>query len=149
VLIQQMKRQLRLQTLKQYKQVLPTPLKQYETTLIWSGNSCFNPVEKTGRRIFTNLQMEEIEYPFHLSSVDNLEKIEYKLYSVEPLMWSENDDLFIEMQEIAKVESTKQPRKQPVALNASKKLLSPVEKDPAENYRSLLAKFVKPNNKSQ
>lgn len=114
-----MKRQLRLQSLQQYKQPLPTPLKQYETTLIWSGNNCFNPVEKTGRRIFTNLQMEEIEYPFHLSSVDNLEKIEYKLYSVEPLMWSENDDLFIEMQ----------PRTR-------------TEKDPAENYRSLLSKYM-------
>jgi hypothetical protein len=128
-----MKRQLRLQSLQQYKQVLPTPLKQYETSLIWSGNRCFNPVEKTGRRIFTNLQMEEIEYPFHLSSVDNIEKVEYKLYSVEPLMWSENDDLFIEIQESAKA-----PRKRVVSSQ-----LPHVEKDPAENYRSLLAKFVK------
>ena len=120
-----MKRQVRLQSLQQYKQALPTPLKQYETTLIWSGNRCFNPIEKTGRRIFTNLQMEEIEYPFHLSSVDNLEKVEYKLYSVEPLMWSENDDLFIEMKE-------EKSRKRH-------------EKDPAENYRALLAKFVKPS----
>lgn len=124
-----MKRQLSLQSLQQYKQSLPTPLKQYETTLIWSGNRCFNPVEKTGRCIFTNLQMEEIEYPFHLSSVDNVEKVAYTLYSVEPLMWSENDDLFIEMQ-------------------ARKRLAPPVEKDPAENYRSLLANFVKPSNKS-
>jgi hypothetical protein len=75
--------------------------------------------------------MEEIEYPFHLSSVDNIEKVEYKLYSVEPLMWSENDDLFIETQERAKP-----PRKR-------SQQLSSVEKDPAENYRSLLAKFVK------
>ena len=119
-----MKRQLSLQSLQQYKQSLPTPLKQYETTLIWSGNRCFNPVEKTGRCIFTNLQMEEIEYPFHLSSVDNVEKVAYTLYSVEPLMWSENDDLFIEMQ-------------------ARKRFAPPVEKDPAENYRSLLAKHNK------
>jgi hypothetical protein len=124
-----MKRQLSLQSLQQYKQSLPTPLKQYEATLIWSGNRCFNPVEKTGRCIFTNLQMEEIEYPFHLSSVDNVEKVAYTLYSVEPLMWSENDDLFIEMQ-------------------SRKRLAPPVEKDPAENYRSLLANFVKPSNKS-
>lgn len=144
-----MKRQLRLQSLQQYKQVLPTPLKQYETSLIWSGNRCFNPIEKTGRRIFTNLQMEEIEYPFHLSSVDNLEKVDYKLYSVEPLMWSENDDLFIEMQERGKEESTKPPRKRLAASKTSKTPLPPVEKDPAENYRSLLAKFVKPSNKSQ
>lgn len=125
------------------------PLKQYETTLIWSGNRCFNPVEKSGRCIFSNLQMEEIEYPFHLSSVDNIEKVEYKLYSVEPLMWSENDDLFIEMQERGKEESAKQPRKRFVASKTSKPQLPPVEKDPAENYRSLLAKFVKPSNNSQ
>ena len=123
-----MKRQLSLQSLKQCKQTLPTPLKQYETTLIWSGNKCFNPVEKRGRRIFTNLQMEEIEYPFHLSSVENVEKVSYKLYSVEPLMWSENDDLFIEMQQEEK------PHKQ--------RSLPRVEKDPAENYRSLLAKYT-------
>lgn len=124
-----MKRQISLQSLKQCKQVLPMPLKQYETTLIWSGNNCFNPVEKTGRCIFASLQMEEIEYPFHLSSVDSIETVQYKLYSVEPLMWSENDDLFIEK---------KQPQK-------TKPKLKPVliEKDPAEHYRSLLAKFVK------
>jgi hypothetical protein len=103
---------------------------------------CFNPIEKTGRRIFTNLQMEEIEYPFHLSSVDNLEKIEYKLYSVEPLMWSENNDLFTE------VRSTKQPHKRSVTSSVSKNVLPPVERDPSENYRSLLAKFVKPHNKT-
>ena len=137
-----MKRQLRLQSLQQYKQTLPTPLKQYETTLIWSGNRCFNPIEKTGRCIFTNLQMEEIEYPFHLSSVENVEKVAYTLYSVEPLMWSENDDLFIEMQQREKEESTKQPHKR---LVTSKRSLPPVEKDPAENYRSLLTKFVKPS----
>jgi hypothetical protein len=124
---------------------LPTPLKQYETTLIWSGNKCFNPVEKRGRRIFTNLQMEEIEYPFHLSSVENVEKVDYKLYSVEPLMWSENDDLFIEMQQREKEESTKQPHKRLVTSKRSNVQLPPVEKDPAENYRSLLTKFVKPS----
>ncbi len=124
---------------------MPTPLKQYETTLIWSGNKCFNPVEKRGRRIFTNLQMEEIEYPFHLSSVENVEKVDYKLYSVEPLMWSENDDLFIEMQQREKEESTKQPHKRLVTSKRSNVQLPPVEKDPAENYRSLLTKFVKPS----
>jgi hypothetical protein len=56
---------------------------------------CYNPVEKTGRRIFANLQMEEIAYPFHLSRVDHVEKVKVVLYSNEPRIWSENDDLFI------------------------------------------------------
>jgi hypothetical protein len=125
-----MKKQIKIQSLQQYKQKLPIPLKEYETTLIWSGSRCFNPVEKTGRRIFTNLQMEEVEYPFHLSSVDNTEKIDYKLYSVEPLMWSENDDLFTE-----------------VNTHIRKKNNPPVvEQDPDEKYRSMLEKFVKQMN---
>lgn len=41
--------------------------------------------------------MEEIDYPFHLSKVDYVEEIEYTLYSVNPKIWSENDDLFIEV----------------------------------------------------
>jgi hypothetical protein len=87
-------RQLQLHSLQQSKYPL-TPLKQYETTLLWSGNVCYNPVEKKGRRIFANLQMEEIEYPFHLSSIDYVEKVKVVVYSSEPLIWSENDDLFI------------------------------------------------------
>ena len=87
-------RQLRLQSLQRSGSRL-TPLKQYETTLIWSGDACFNPVEKTGRRIFANLQMEEIDYPFHLSTVDYTEHVKVVFYSYEPLIWSENDDLFI------------------------------------------------------
>lgn len=55
---------------------------------------CYNPVEKTGRRIFANLQMEEIEYPFHLSRVDYVEEAKVVFYSYAPLIWSENDDLF-------------------------------------------------------
>lgn len=70
---------------------------QCKTQLIWSGTACYNPVEKSGRRLFTNLQMEEIAYPFHLSTVDYVEDIEYSLFSVNPKIWSENDDLFIEV----------------------------------------------------
>lgn len=113
-------RQFKLQSLQKCKYPLPKPLKEYQTTLFWSGNVCFNPTEKSGRRIFSNLQMEEVEYPFHLSNIDSIEKIDYKLYSVEPLMWSENDDIFIEV----------------------------IKNDSAENYRSLLENFVKPKFKN-
>ena len=72
-----------------------TPLKQYETTLIWSNDICYNPVEKTGRRIFANLQMEDFDYPFNLSKIDNTEVVKIVVYSYEPAIWSENNDLFI------------------------------------------------------
>ena len=88
-------KQLRLQSLQRSQYPLPTPLTQYETELIWSGSVCYNPVEQTGRRVFSNLQMEEIDYPFHLSSVDYIEPAKVIVYSYEPRIWSENDDLFI------------------------------------------------------
>ena len=63
---------------------------------------CYNPVEKSGRRIFSNLQMEEVKYPFHLSNIDHSEKAKVIVYSYEPRIWSENDDLFV-------MESTRNP----------------------------------------
>ncbi len=39
--------------------------------------------------------MEEIDYPFHLSCVDFVEPVKVVIYSYEPRIWSENDDLFI------------------------------------------------------
>ena len=88
-------KQLRLLSLQHSQYPLPTSLTQYETNLIWSGTACYNPVEKSGRRIFANLQIEEIEYPFHLSCVDFVEPVKVTIYSYEPRIWSENDDLFI------------------------------------------------------
>ena len=88
-------KQLRLQSLQHSRYPLPTPLTQYETELIWSGTACYNPFEKTGRRIFSSLQMEEIEYPFHLSCIDYVEPVKVTVYSYEPRIWSENDTLFV------------------------------------------------------
>lgn len=39
--------------------------------------------------------MEEVKYPFHLSNIDHSEKVNVIVYSYEPHIWSENDDLFI------------------------------------------------------
>ena len=90
--------QLLLQSLHQHSlPVLPTPLTQYNTSLIWCGNVCYNPVDKTGRRIFANLTMEDVNYPTTLSRVDHIEDVKYVLYSSHPKIWSENDDLFIEV----------------------------------------------------
>lgn len=72
-----------------------TPLKQYETNLLWVNDVCYNPVERKGRRMFANLQMEEIEYPFHLPRLDYVENVKVIIFSVEPPIWSENDDLFV------------------------------------------------------
>lgn len=62
--------------------------------------------------------MEEVAYPFHLSRVDSLEKVKVKVYSVEPPIWSENDDLFIcEDRKVSKKDSSSSVRsRQPVFL---------------------------------
>lgn len=70
---------------------------QYDTQFIWCGDVCYNPKEKSARRIFANLEMEEVEYPSVLPRVDNIENVRYVLYSSHPRIWSENDDLFIEI----------------------------------------------------
>lgn len=70
---------------------------QYDTQLLWCGDICYNPKEKKARRIFSNLEMEEVEYPSVLSRVDHIENVRYVLYSSHPCIWSENDDLFIEV----------------------------------------------------
>lgn len=70
---------------------------QYKTQFIWSGDICYNPKEKTARRIFANLTTEELYYPTTLSRVDHIEDVNYVLYSSHPRIWSENNDLFIEV----------------------------------------------------
>ena len=41
--------------------------------------------------------MEVVDYPSVLSRVDHIEDVNYVLYSSHPRIWSENDDLFIEV----------------------------------------------------
>ena len=90
--------QLRLQSLQQHSlPALPTPLTQYKTQFVWCGDVCYNPKEKTARRIFADLKMEVVDYPSVLSRVDHIEDVNYVLYSSHPRIWSENDDLFIEV----------------------------------------------------
>lgn len=78
---------------------LPKPLKQYETTLIWSGQTCYDTTAQKGRRFFADgnhMVMEDVPYPQTLNNVEHTEKVLYTLYSAVPLIWSENDDLFVE-----------------------------------------------------
>lgn len=73
-------------------------MKQYETTMVWCGNTCYDTVGHKGKRFFaedTHMCVEEVPYPFSLSRVDHSERVNYVLYSVKPLIWSENDDLFM------------------------------------------------------
>ena len=70
---------------------------QYKTQFIWCGDVCYNPKEKTARRIFANLELEEVSYPAILPRVDHIEDVNYVLYSSKPRIWSENNDLFIEV----------------------------------------------------
>ena len=86
---------MKLQSLQSSSYPLPTPLETYETIILWSGTACYNTTKKTGRRMFANLQMEAVPYPSHLSKVDHIEHVKVIVYSVNPRIWSENDDLFI------------------------------------------------------
>jgi len=75
-------------------------MKQYNTTMIWSGQTCYDLVAKKGKRFFAVgekvMKVEDVEYPQQLSRIEHTENVKYTLYSVSPLVWSENDDLFVE-----------------------------------------------------
>jgi len=75
-------------------------MKQYDTTMIWSGQTCYDLVAKKGKRFFAAgdkcMHVEDVEFPNQLSRVEHTEQVKYVLYSVSPLIWSENDDLFVE-----------------------------------------------------
>jgi hypothetical protein len=74
-------------------------LKQYETTMIWSGQACYDTTTLKGRRFFADgkhMLMEDVAYPQTLNNVEHTEKVLYTLYSVVPLVWSEDSHLFVE-----------------------------------------------------
>lgn len=147
---------LTMQSLQRSTLVLPTPLKQYETSLLWSGMACYNTIEKTGRRLFSNKEIEMVQYPMHLSTIDYVEKVKYILYSEEPLIWSENDDLFIcgscanknsaPLPRLAPPSASQkaQPRRHGGGQRQSNSALLSSARDPAEHFRSLLSKFSPP-----
>jgi hypothetical protein len=136
-------------------------MKQYETCMIWCGNTYYDTTEQKGKRFFIDgktLYMEMIDYPFHLMRIDNKEHINVKLFSSSPLIWSENDDLFIEdhsktspsLQQLPqKKQCTKQPRSRGEGRQKQKEEQRPLQQDPAAPYQSLLKEFLPPVPPSQ
>jgi hypothetical protein len=92
---------LKLQSLQNSSYPLPKPVKQYETVLVWSGQTCYDTVLRKGRQYVTingEMHMKEVEYPLMLSSIEHTEAVTAVIYSFSPLIWSEDDDLFIELE---------------------------------------------------
>ena len=80
---------------------LPKPHKQYTTTMIWCGKTCYDTVGHVGRSFFPEpdgvVRMEEVPYPQHLPYMSHTEIVTVTIYSNEPRIWSENEDLFMEI----------------------------------------------------
>lgn len=94
---------MRLLNRASYRSPLPMPLKTYKATFVWSRDICYDTVGKQGRRYVLLeddvVDVQSLDYPTHLPSVDYEEDVHYTLFSVSPLIWSENDWLFLSTEE--------------------------------------------------
>lgn len=75
-----------------------SPIKVYNTSLIWCGARVLNPITKTYREYqpmevdSMTLLMIDMPYPNQLTRVDYMDPVIVRVYSDS--MWSENDVLF-------------------------------------------------------